>query len=146
MGSHYSLVLVVLAEISHAQARVAVGEDGKLQNKNAFSSVTFYSEDTHYSHIEAMQVVDIPSFYQVGNDLYPDENPSTESRESSGLIKFHQKMAPALDPGSIDVEALVKLVDVFFTEKGRPIYIILNYGSTFKGSYAWMMSKLWGRN
>ena len=116
---------------THAQARVAVGEDGNLQNENAFSPVAFYSEDTHYSHIKAIQAIDIPSFYQIGNELYPDKNPLNPGKEWSPEVPSTD--GPA-GPGSIDVEALAKLVD-FFTEKGHPIYIILNYGSTFKGSY-----------
>jgi histidine decarboxylase len=93
--------------------------------------VAFYSEDTHYSHIKAIQAIDIPAFYQVGNELYPDKNPLNPGKEWSPEVP--SKDGP-LGPGSIDVEALGKLVD-FFTEKGHPIYIILNYGSTFKGSY-----------
>ena len=40
----------------------------------------------------------------------------------------------ALGSGSIDIDALAKLVD-FFTARGHPVFIIINYGSTFKGSY-----------
>jgi histidine decarboxylase len=37
-------------------------------------------------------------------------------------------------PGTIDVEALVSLVE-FFADRGFPPLVVLNYGSTFKGAY-----------
>ena len=39
-----------------------------------------------------------------------------------------------ISTGSIDIDALTKLVD-FFTGKGHPILIIFNYGTTFEGAY-----------
>ena len=93
--------------------------------------VLFYSEDTHYSHIKAAQAVDIPTFFQVGMEKYPRENPLNPDKEWPPEVP--SKDGP-LGPGSVDIDALAKLVD-FFTAKGHPIYIILNYGTTFKGSY-----------
>lgn len=116
---------------THAQSRVSIGTDGQLQNENAFSPVVFYSEDTHYSHIKATQAIDIPTFFQVGSEKYPKENPLNPGQ--SWPPEVPSKDGP-LGPGSIDIDALAKLVD-FFTGKGHPIFIILNYGSTFKGSY-----------
>lgn len=116
---------------TQAQSRVAIGEDGLLQNDNAFSPVVFYSEDTHYSHIKATQAIDIPTFYQVGCEKYPSENPLNPGKDWPAEVP--SKDGP-LGPGSIDIDALAKLVD-FFTGKGHPVYIIMNYGSTFKGSY-----------
>jgi len=37
-------------------------------------------------------------------------------------------------PGSVDIEALEKLVD-FFSSKGYPILVIFIYGTTFKVAY-----------
>ena len=118
---------------THAQSRVSISEDGHIQNENTFSPVVFYSEDTHYSHIKATQTVNIPTFYQVGIEKYPDENPLPNSGENEWCQEVPSKDGP-LGPGSIDIDALATLVD-FFTGKGHPVYIILNYGSTFKGAY-----------
>ena len=42
---------------------------------NKFTPIAFYSEDTHYSIIKAMRVLEIKTFYEVGTELYPDQNP-----------------------------------------------------------------------
>ena len=114
----------------YGQARIARGRSGE-QNENAFSPVVFYSEDTHYSNIKATQTIDIPTFYSVGTEKYPDENPLNPGEKWPPEVPSKDG---ALGPGSIDIDALAKLVD-FFTAKGHPVYIVLNYGSTFKGSY-----------
>ena len=36
-------------------------------------------------------------------------------------------------PGTVDIEALTKLVD-FFSAKGHPIIVIFSYGTTSKGA------------
>ena len=115
---------------TYGQARIARGRSGE-QNENAFSPVVFYSEDTHYSNVKATQTIDIPTFYSVGTEKYPYENPLDPGEEWPQEVPSKDG---ALGPGSIDIDALAKLVD-FFTAKGHPVYIVLNYGSTFKGSY-----------
>ena len=98
-------------------------------NPNALTPVAFYSEDSHYSIFKALQVLNFPSFYEVGVEKYPNENP---------LGGNWPKQVPSKDgdagPGSVDIEALEKLVD-FFSSKGYPILVIFNYGTTFKGAY-----------
>ena len=37
-------------------------------------------------------------------------------------------------PGTVDIEALTKVVD-FFSVKGHPIIVIFSYGTTSKGAY-----------
>ena len=102
------------------------------QQENAFSPVVFYSEDTHYSNIKATQTIDIPTFYTVGVKKYPGQCPLPES---GGVWPTEvPSEGDAQGPGSIDMDSLELLVD-FFSGKGHPIYIVLNYGSTFKGSY-----------
>ena len=99
------------------------------ENKNAFTPIAFYSEDTHYSAVKAMTVLEIKTFFEVGNELYPNQCP---------LGGEWPREVPSVDgapgPGHIDIDALCKLVN-FFTKEGYPALIILNYGSTFKGAY-----------
>ena len=116
----------------YGQAKRVVAAPGKPVNENALSPVVFYSEDTHYSNIKATQTIDIPTFYSVGVHKYPKQCPLPGSNG-----KWPEEVPSkdgALGPGSIDIDALAMLVD-FFTKKGHPIYVVLNYGSTFKGSY-----------
>ena len=98
-------------------------------NPNAFSPVTFYSHDTHYSIMKATEVVMVPSFYEVGNQKYPEECP---------LGVDWPLAIPCVGgdagPGTIDIDALKTLVD-FFSSKGHPIIVIFSYGTTFKGAY-----------
>jgi histidine decarboxylase len=118
---------------TYGQARLVIDESRtEEQNENAFSPVVFYSEETHYSNFKATHAIGVPSFYSVAMEKYPGQCP---------LLESNGRWPPdvpckdgALGPGSIDIDALAKLVD-FFTAKGHPVFIILNYGSTFKGSY-----------
>ena len=99
-------------------------------NPNAFLPVAFYSHETHYSIMKAMEAMAVRTFYEVGMDKYPQECPlGTEwplavSCEGGGDA----------GPGTIDIKALSTLVD-FFSSKGHPIIVIFNYGTTFKGAY-----------
>lgn len=102
-----------------------------VSNKNAYSPVAFYSEDTHYSVAKALRVLGIPNFYEVGAEQYPYANPLAPGEP-------WPKEVPSTDgpfgPGSIDTDALLRLVE-FFASMGHPILVNLNYGSTFKGAY-----------
>ena len=97
-------------------------------NKNAFTPVAFYSEDTHYSLSKAMALLEINTFYQIGNTEYPGQCPLAGSNGDWPLE------VPSLSTGSVDIDQLVQLVE-FFAKKGYPPLIILNYGTTFKGAY-----------
>lgn len=101
------------------------------ENPNAFTPVAFYSEDTHYSVIKALRILNVHPFYDVGGNEYPGQCPLT----SDGSWP---KEVPSVDgargPGCIDIDALVTLVD-FFAARGYPALINLNYGTTFKGAY-----------
>lgn len=101
-------------------------------NANAYSPVAFYSEDTHYSVIKIMRILGIQTFYELGKNHYPGQCPL---RGTQG--HWPQEVPSeggALGPGSIDGEALTELVS-FFADRGYPILINLNYGTTFKGAY-----------
>ncbi len=96
---------------------------------NAFTPVAFYSEDTHYSVVKAMAVMEIKTFYEVGTELYPNDCPlGTEWPEEVPSEGGEE------GPGSIDISKLCKLVD-FFAKRGYPPLIVLNCGTTFKGAY-----------
>ena len=98
-------------------------------NLNAFSPVAFYSTETHYSIMKAMETMMVPSFYEVGVQKYPEECPlGTE-----WPLAVPSEGGDA-GPGSIDIQVLARLVD-FFSAKGHPVIIIFNYGTTFKGAY-----------
>ena len=116
---------------TYGKARLADAKNEE-QNENAFIPVVFYSEDTHYSNIKATQTIDIPTFFSVGIEKYPGQCPL----ENSGgeWPPEVPSEGGSLGPGTIDIQALAELVD-FFTAKGHPVFIVLNYGSTFKGSY-----------
>ena len=96
---------------------------------NALTPVAFFSQESHNSVKKALKILRISSFCDVASQKYPDENP---------LGGPWPKQVPSAGgdagPGSIDINALTKLVD-FFTAKGHPIIVIFNYGTTFKGAY-----------
>ena len=100
-------------------------------NPNAYTPVAFYSEDTHYSIVKAGIVLGLQTFYEIGRQRYPNENPLAPGQPWCKEVPSIQGSA---GPGAIDIPALVKLVK-FFASKGYPILICFNYGTTFKGAY-----------
>ena len=98
-------------------------------NPNIYSPVVFYSTQAHYSIMKATEAMAVPSFHEVGNKKYPQECPLGDDWPSA---------VPCIGgdrgPGTIDVEALTKLVN-FFSAKGHPIIVIFSYGTTSKGAY-----------
>jgi len=100
-------------------------------NPNAYTPVAFYSEDTHYSIVKAMQVFAIQTFYEIGTEKYPECNPLDPGKE---WPKEVPSLCGGSGPGAIDIKALAKLVE-FFASKGHPILVCFNYGTTFKGAY-----------
>ncbi|WP_246150813.1 pyridoxal-dependent decarboxylase [Streptomyces qinzhouensis] len=108
-------------------------------NPNAYSPVAFFSQETHYSHIKAMRVLDIPTFYDLGGSLYPGECPIDLS--GTGMRTYHGWPLGGVPttggdegPGTVDIDALVPLVE-FFAAKGHPVLVNFNVGSVFKGAY-----------
>ena len=98
-------------------------------NPNAYTPIIFYSEDTHGSIAKAIEMLEIKTFYDVGIEQYPYDCP-LGAQWPTKVPSY----GGASGPGSIDIDALYKLVD-FFTDKGYPVLIILNYGTSFKGGY-----------
>ena len=99
------------------------------EKANAHTPIAFYSQDTHYSVVKAITMLHIKTYYEVAMELYPDSCP---------LGGEWPVEVPSVDgdsgPGHVDVDKLCKLVE-FFAEKGYPVLIIFNYGTTFKGAY-----------
>lgn len=75
------------------------------RNQNAFKPIAFYSADSHYSILKLLVVLDITPV-QVESD----------------------------EDGGIDINALEKEASKYI-EKGHPILVCFNYGTTFKGAY-----------
>ncbi len=100
-------------------------------NPHAYTPVVFYSEDTHYSIVKAGIILGLPTFYEVGQQYYPEANPLAPGQPWPKEVPSTQGSA---GPGSIDILALTQLVE-FFAARGYPILICFNYGTTFKGAY-----------
>ena len=90
--------------------------------------VVFFSSNTNYSLYKCCNLVNIPTFDSVGRDMYPSENPL-----GGEWIPGVPCTGGDAGPGTIDIDALEKLVD-FFSSRGHPIVVIFNYGTTFKGA------------
>lgn len=101
------------------------------KSPNAFTPVAFYSEDTHYSFVKDSIVLGLSTFYEMGTARYPDENPLAPGKPWPTEVP---SQGGGAGPGSIDIDALVTLVE-FFASKGHPIICCFNFGSTFKGAY-----------
>ncbi len=111
----------------------------KDKSKYKFKPIAFYSQDAHYSIVKAMEVLKIDTFNSeaakkgykcpLGKSDYP-KGFSKEYLDKNGW----PKEVPSSQDGSIYIPALVKLVE-FFAQKGYPILVSFNYGSTFKGAY-----------
>ena len=113
------------------QQRLVVARATPQEDPNMFTPVIFFSEDTHYSIHKAVRALRIKTFSEIGSQGFPHENPLEPG-------KPWPKEVPSKGgdggPGSIDIEALARLVE-FFAARKYPILIFFNYGTTFKGAY-----------
>lgn len=75
------------------------------ENPNAYKPIAFYSADSHYSILKLLIVLDIQPV-QVDSD----------------------------EQGRMDIKALMTEASKYI-EKGHPILVCFNYGTTFKGAY-----------
>jgi histidine decarboxylase len=107
------------------------------RSRNAYRPVAFFSEDTHYSFTKAARVLDIDTFHAIGEREYPGQCPLPGSG-GAWPLEVPSKPGPSQHssdgPGEIDVPKLHDLVE-FFAAKGHPIFVSLNFGSTFKCGY-----------
>ncbi|NUT92861.1 MAG: glutamate decarboxylase, partial [Saccharothrix sp.] len=97
--------------------------------RNTYRPVAFYSEDTHYSVIKAVRTLAIDTFGAIGTTRYPGQCPIGDRWP----LEVPSKGGPD-GSGEIDVDKLEALVR-FFAERGHPILLLLNFGTTFKGAY-----------
>lgn len=102
------------------------------ENPNAYTPLVFYSQDTHYSVVKAVRILELTTFYQEGNAKFPGQCPITENGEWPEEVPSHN--FDNGNSGTIDVDALKELV-YFFVKKGYPPLIVLNFGSTWKSAY-----------
>ncbi|MCP2256541.1 histidine decarboxylase [Streptoalloteichus tenebrarius] len=111
--------------------QVWVQDEPPAGNPNAYTPVVLYSSETHYSVAKAARMLAIPTFYEIGSQRYPRDNPLRPGRP-------WPEEAPCrggdLGPGAVDVDALLTLVE-FFASRGHPILLNLNYCTAFKGAY-----------
>ncbi len=111
----------------------------KKVHKNNLKPIAFYSQDTHYSNIKAMEILKISTFFKEANNMRYS-CPLDKNDYPQGFSKIYvdkngwPKEVPSNEDGSVHIPALVKLVK-FFADKKHPILICFNYGSTFKGAY-----------
>ncbi|MEM9435316.1 MAG: pyridoxal-dependent decarboxylase [Pseudomonadota bacterium] len=103
-------------------------------NPNAYSPVLFFSEDVHYSVQKASRLIELPSFQQVGQQLYPGDCPITENGEWPSDVPSHNYDVDNPLSGSVRIDELTKLVS-FFVLRGHPPVIVANLGTTWKGAY-----------
>ncbi|NYH77290.1 histidine decarboxylase [Actinopolyspora biskrensis] len=115
----------------HGPCPVWVQDTLPTENPNAYTPVAFHSAETHYSVTKALRMLGIPTCYEMGTHHHPNTNPL-----SPGAPWPHE--VPCQDgpegPGSVDVDALRKLVE-FFAARGHPVLIHLNCGTMIKGAY-----------
>jgi histidine decarboxylase len=103
-------------------------------SSNSYTPVAFYSEDAHYSIIKFMRVLGISTFNEIGEKYYKGQNPLDPEDGDWSKNKEVPSADGSIGPGSVDVEKLAILVE-FFAQKGYPVLVICNFGSTFKGAY-----------
>ena len=103
-------------------------------NPNQYKPIAFYSEDTHYSVIKGVSICSVTTFAEEGNKNYKGLCPITDDGVWPDEVPSHNLIHGDPVSGTIKVDDLEKLVD-FFLDKGHPILIVLNQGSTWKGAY-----------
>jgi histidine decarboxylase len=133
----------VVPRLFLAQAEVPTSElhpdpkTDRTRKDNYYRPVAFFSEDTHYSVAKAAHTLAIPTFAEIGNSEYPGQCPITQHLTGKQKGVWPPEVPSTgrdTGPGTIDIGQLATLVE-FFADKGHPIVVICNLGSTFKGAY-----------
>jgi histidine decarboxylase len=102
-------------------------------NPHAYRPIIFYSEDTHYSVIKAVRILELTTFYEEGQRRYPGQCPITTNGAWPTEVPSHDD-PNAPDSGTVRLADLERLVR-FFVERGYPPLIVANIGTTWKGAY-----------
>ncbi|CAM6102063.1 unnamed protein product [Calypogeia fissa] len=100
---------------------------------NRLTPICFFSEDSHYSLQKSMVILNIRTFHDEATQEDAYGNLKYPKCPLKGYDSWPEKV-PSNPDGSVNVEALVTLVE-FFASKGYPPLICFNFGTTFKGSY-----------
>lgn len=109
------------------------------RNPNEYTPVAFYSQDTHYSIVKAVRILNFETFNSIGSGnfvcplKYPEDYPEGFSEKYLDKNNWPLEVPSNMD-GSIHIPSLVKLAESFIS-KGYPIFVCFNYGTTFKGAY-----------
>ena len=99
---------------------------------NQYTPVLFYSEDVHYSIIKSGRINNVETFSELGRRLYKEQCPL--EGDWPDAVPSHNYDDNDPKSGSVKVDDLKKLVQ-FFVDKGYPVIIAANVGSTWKGAY-----------
>lgn len=108
-----------------------IGED---TSENAYSPIIFYSEDVHYSVEKAARLLELPSFSQVGEQKFAGQCPITEDGSWPQMVPSHDFDNDNPLSGSVKIDDLEALI-TFFVERGYPVVVVANLGTTWKGAY-----------
>jgi histidine decarboxylase len=100
---------------------------------NAYTPIVFYSEDVHYSVVKAVRLLELRTFYQEGMARYPGQSPINDGQWPEEVPSHDFDRDDPLS-GSIKVDDLETLVR-FFVERGYPVLVVANLGTTWKGAY-----------
>ncbi len=103
------------------------------EGENEKDPILFFSEDAHYSIVKSARVLGIKTFHDEGEEKYPDQCPINKGKWPKG-VPSHSFDNNNPKSGEVNVDKLRELVK-FFAEKGYPVIIVLNVGSTWKGAY-----------
>ena len=102
-------------------------EPSNMDSSSATQPVLFFSQNANFSISKLANIVGLKQFHEIGVELYPDQNP-LGGEWAQGV----PCTGGDAGPGTIDIDALEKVVD-FFSAKGHPIVVIFSYGTTLKG-------------
>ena len=105
-----------------------------MENPNAYRPIVFYSQDAHYSVVQAVRLLELTTFYQEGRTYYPGQCPITRNGEWPEEVPSHDYDKNDPLSGTIRIDDLTTLVR-FFAGRGYPVIIVLNLGTTWKGAY-----------
>ena len=107
-------------------------EKGNSESDVLLPTVFFTSSAAHYSVLKAAVLMNVSSFADLGNELYPDAV-IPGIKKANERFPSHVPVYNNFD-GRIDPEKLATLVD-FFASRKHGIMVVLNYGTTFTGAY-----------
>ena len=91
------------------------------------SPVLLFSQYTNFSLKKLANILKLKQFDEVGREQYPGENPL-----GGEWVSGVPCTSGSTGPGTIDIDALEKLVN-FFSGRGHPIIVVFNYGTSLKG-------------